>query len=491
MYKIMEILLFLTLICTIFCLSAFPVYSANQTALQKTFYNIFEKGIYDAYLASLQVFLKKELTTSPLVQEAIEVNQKKGITSFEQEGLQFISTLLHPPIFADSQAKSLFHQKWISSLRQLIHDKEALTTSSSSLAKEINSLINHLTIWMYTESDIWASVEKVLYHDTCLSKEQVDALYLANPVNFFNLIHEKFSKSTANQPQEESNSNLNDPVLYGDVPSYLFTLNNRKKTRVIRTPNVARDLIVNEKTGKPTAVQLNEEFKNYLLARKDKIHLYVNFMPRDVKTLEIEKLDEDAQLGNSILVITLAKSKKNDFYCQRGIYEASASAQEFKALFLQQFFKKEGEYYWSKKIDLFSWKQEVAKIIEATHSSFFQNKPHLDQLERQDFIDLSYIMLLNHLVDSIEPDMMNMTCKGSVDRGPSFYVLFYLHHQLIHGKMTANIYQRLYVDLFAPPIILNNRQAHGFRIERVQSTYNRLMDYYAESTARAVLSKRL
>ena len=109
----------------------------------------------------------------------------------------------------------------------------------------------------------------------------------------------------------------NDPILYGDMPSKIFTLNNPKKTTVIRTSNVARDVKINQETGKTEVAQLNEEFRNYLIASPKKIHFYVNLLERDMddlgKTALVEKLENDLLAGSSIAVITLVKKKSSNF----------------------------------------------------------------------------------------------------------------------------------------------------------------------------------
>ncbi len=474
------------IITTLFCFAILPFYihgnaisEIDQAPLEKIFFNIFEAGIYDSYLEQVQKFVANRLEKSPLIKASL--NSSEQLSGFENEGIMWIQDALNPS-FSDPYTKGLFHEYWILRLRSLIDQKDNTVNVNTPLAQEIAAFIDDFTIWMHTDADLNTPIEEFMYSMAGFNPADLEAIYTSYPSNFLTIIHEKFTTDSRFRKKDFEQFFLNNPIIYGDMPSYLFKLHNPKRTKVIRTPNVARDIHLDQNTGKPIKAHLNEEFRNYILARPEKVHLYINVMGREAgkysKTAEIEKMDQDPKMGSSIIVITMDKSKQTSFYYQKGAYTNRSSAKEFKESFLQNMFKENGDYYWSTKLNLPEWQDQVKQIVDNVHAELFDNQKKLSLHDRLNFIDITYIKIIEALVNQFEPDVMNIACKNTVDRGPSTYALLYVYDRLQAGKATTKIHRKIYVKLFSPPIAMHNRAAHDFRITRFQSTYNHLLKTY-------------
>ena len=121
------------------------------------------------------------------------------------------------------------------------------------------------------------------------------------------------------------------------------------------------------------------------------------------------------------------------------------------------------------------WRKKVLEIIDSIHANYFDQREELSVQERLDFIEISYVKFIEALVEKFNPDVMNITCKHSVDRGPSLYMLFYLHERLKAGASLQSELQNLYRLYFSPLIAFHNRAGHDYRIERFQAALNRML----------------
>lgn len=464
-----------------------PIASINEAQLQLVYINIFESGVYDSYLNQLKIFTQQEIQKNSLLEQALASIPEKS-TAFEQEGLKLINGILTAQS-SDTISKALYHGCMLKQLRFLINDKNNLPLTQPPLTHELVDFIDKLSVWMFTQPDLSKPAKKFMYTETGFDKEVVAKLFQEDQQNFVNNIHSIFANNPRFIWPEKLKGVFNDPALYGDMPSTLFHLNNAKKTKVIRTPNVARDLALNDRTGKTRVAHLNEEFKNYLLATPGKIHLYVNLLGRDEedegKVAKIEGLENDLLVGSKIIVVSLDKQKSSDFYFQKGDYEDLSDAHQFKQAFLSTLFQSDGSYYWSNKLDLTQWRTQLAEILEEVHRHHFDGKEELTQAERLDFVEIIYVKIVDALVEKFEPDVMNITCKQSVDRAPSLYMLYYLDHRLKTGATVEDEIQNLYWMYFSPPIAFHNRAGHNYRILRFQSALNKIIETHATQPLQA------
>ena len=174
----------------------------------------------------------------------------------------------------------------------------------------------------------------------------------------------------------------------------------------------------------------------------------------------IEHLEKQV---SHLRVVTL--DKNSSFYWQDD-EAADLPLSEFKSVYFHELIKENGPYYWSSHLDPAEWKGELQQILDETGTRYFSAESSLNQQERQDFIELSYIAILNHLVKKWEPPSINITCKHALDRGP-LSVLWMLEQGIGTSKEVAAL-------LLAPPLLVHNRPSHRYRIARLVSAAERM-----------------
>lgn len=229
------------------------------------------------------------------------------------------------------------------------------------------------------------------------------------------------------------NSRYDDSLMEGNLPFLQFVLPNG--TAVIRMAMPAVD----------GSRGIHPEFLAFV--RGQKKHLYVNLMKRHGLEGPLSRAIE--ALDGTIEVVTL--DKNSPFYWQEGDFPESADA--FKELFIMHM--SGSDFYWSTPI-------ELKPILEKVHLRYFQEKPKLSQKEREDFIELAYLEILDDLVASLNPESMNITCKQAMDRAPSLAVLWQCKLGLANKKEVAAL-------LLAPPLLVHNRPTHRSRLTRFTS----------------------
>lgn len=253
--------------------------------------------------------------------------------------------------------------------------------------------------------------------------------------DFFNYL--RISLKALNRSKQKTTLS-NDSYKEGNLPFWQFTFNGVKVIRmglpIIETPYL-QSLVF------PPSI--NPEFASFL--KTTKRHLYVNLMKRKGLegpcSLSLEKTP-------GLTVVTL--DKNSDFYWQKG--EFPEDAESFKAIFFKQMMDPKGAYFWPFDIAL-------EPIFDKVHADYFHNKLTFDTKERQDFIELAYLEILDFLVETLKPETMNITCQHAIDRAPSLSVLW----QFKHGLASENEVAAL---LFTPPLLMHNRSSHESRLER-------------------------
>lgn len=294
---------------------------------------------------------------------------------------------------------------------------------------------------MFTGADLTKDYQQFLFKYVPPFKEGDYFLYLKESLS---ALKKDFTKSKTTLSD--------DSYKEGNLTFLQFTLPN--KTQVIRmglpmieTPYLQSFIL---------APSLNPEFIAFV--RMQKRHLYVNLMKREgleaPYTFAIESLENSEP---SFAAVTL--DKNSDFYWQQGEFPKKSDA--FKKEFYKQMVDPKGSYYWSKHLKA-NWDTELKSILDKVHQNFFKQKPELSLEERQDFIELTYLEILDHLVAVLQPDSMNITCKHAIDRGPSLAVLW----QLKRGYADENEAAAL---LLAPPLLMHNRTGHESRLQRFVS----------------------
>lgn len=136
----------------------------------------------------------------------------------------------------------------------------------------------------------------------------------------------------------------------------------------------------------------------------------------NVRSRNLEKLSQDDEFKGVIDVFTL--DKNSAFYFQKGEHAHTDNADKFKEEFMEQLFGEETGFNIPERLKNDpATKEHVKTILENVHNHFFDGKPELDHKERENFIEISYLLLVDHFVHETGADYFNTSCKDCIDRG--------------------------------------------------------------------------
>jgi hypothetical protein len=403
--------------------------------------NVFSSGMYANYNHKLRFFLREH----PLYDRV----QKSPLSSFNSKTKDLIETIESPVGSLSEQREK--YETFVQQLREL-----AVKSYNHDLGeedKESNQLIEDLVTWVFIGVDLNNDLQEFLYANVEPPKGDLLS-YLSTTQSL--LYENKKFKGLKYELEAE------DGFLHGNLPSVYFTISDPGLTKVIRS---GRPLNHSLKFPWLTP-EITPEFLKYLQGNPG--HLYVNVLKRSgAEGKSSKKIEGLESQFPELYVITL--DKNSDFYVQDAKkYPGSMESEKFKNLFIEQMTSKKGNYYWSSRLDSESWKKELIEILDEVHQHYFFDKSQLDVSARKDFIELTYLEILDRLRDKWNPLSMNISCHQGMDRAPSLLVLWMLKKNQISDKEAAAL-------LLAPPLIIHNRPSHAPRIARFVSASKRLL----------------
>lgn len=348
--------------------------------------------------------------------------------------------VIEQPLGTPQEQRSV-HENFVRQLRKLItnHDDQ-------------NQFLQDLIQWIFLKADMKKTAQ--LYFYNLLQEPHADLSSTLQNLK----ASEEFSGSIHEANQE-------DQFLHGNLPFLLFTLPNKAETKVLRMGLPLDDF---PKYSWPwISPRFHPEFLEFL--KHQSSHLYVNLMKRKgVEAASTYALEELERTTPHLSLVTL--DKNSDFYWQADKnYPAEWESEQFKEFYYQKLTDGNGDFYWSVHLNREDWKKELKLILDGIHQKAFSNQPTLDQQERLNFIELSYLAILDQLVEMLQPASLNITCRQCMDRGPSLYVLWMFQKKLITDK-------ELIAYLLTPPLLIHNRPAHLSRINRMIALYKTTMD---------------
>ena len=307
--------------------------------------------------------------------------------------------------------------------------------------------------WIFLEARLTTPMETFLYRYLPPPQEDFFSYLQLNQ----DLLHRHPGfDGIAHESQKE------DLFFQGNLPSFISHVGEKKQTRLIRFGQPLTHPFFS--LCQYWSPALSSEFSLFLEHQPS--HFYVNLMKRRGKegamTQALERLEEEKP---RLYVITL--DKDSSFYWQReSSYPAEWESQSFKEAFLAHLCSPEGRYFWSKHLKSVEWRGTLARLIDQTHETYFRGNSRLNRRERQDLIELTYLAIIDHLVERWQPASMNMTCRQGMDRGPSLMVLWMMQKGLLEKPALA-------AWLLAPPLVTRNRSTHASRVERLLSAAER------------------
>ena len=443
--------------------------------------NIFYSSIYSNYqkqrqhyllthpLYHKQMNLKAEFTPS----NRISVSRERSDVGFGEEGIALAiaeernatSDLLTgnrkliegvnsadlKPLMEIIMASSLTpleqrenHQAFVTELRKLL--------ISPPEGKTSQQLVNDLVKWTYLKGNL-----QPLWNDFFNQKIfAISSGYEPLPT----LVQNTYLTVREN-PEFSGTKYLTkyeDQFLDGNLPSLIADIGSTRLIRMAQPTRFYRPLAwLQSPTVQPEALA-------FLQGQPS--HLYVNVMKRfgmeKAMSRAIESLEQKIK---RLYVVTL--DKNSSYYWQQGTYaQETLSPKEFKAQFLQELFS--GRYYWSKKLDRVAWEAELKKILNQVQTDYFHGLEALNSQDRQDFIELSYLKIVDRLVEKWQPASMNITCRQCIDRGPSLSTLWLYSKQIYTDSQITDL-------LLSPPVVIHNRPSFRERVNRFTSAAARLV----------------
>lgn len=379
--------------------------------------NEFSSHFYQEYHDQLNSFLNTHVGNDPAYQKLAEIVKKP---------------------LGDATEKSQIHEDFVNELRK------ALKQNPHS------PLLQDLIQWIYLKADLKNATQNYFYQHAEKPGPNIYS-YLMGTLSVLRK-DQKFDGSDHETIHE-------DQYLHGNFPSYLFTLPNSAGTKIIRMGHPLSSL-----SRIPWVTpSVYPEFLAFVQMQPS--HLYVNLMKRSGEEYSASKALERLEKENAnFALVTL--DKNSAFYTQKE-RSASMKSLEFKDLYFAHLTAKDGDFHWPMRLNQGNWQAQLKEILDKTHQRYFDEKTELNRQERLDFIELSYLAILDQLVEILQPNSMNITCRQCMDRGPAQYVLWMLQKNQVNEQELAAL-------LLAPPLLLHNRPSHPSRIERFISAAERM-----------------
>lgn len=329
--------------------------------------------------------------------------------------------------------------------------------------------IDRFTVGLFESVNMWDSLVR-LQNDRYTSENTYPGLM--TPFDLIAYTKEVYAL-TLNDPSlngcDKISKETNDQMRFGNFPYALFHLD---KTLVLRIPSITKEV--------SSQVEIVEEFAQYLhaLQRKNKKHLYVNLITQKYGKgisndpefrKQVERLEQIPELQGTIFTVTL--DKNSPFYFQSDEYEQMEDAEEFINTFAGQLFSTSNpKYYWPSSLDAKEWQNTCLDLLREIHTACYNGQATLTVEERKDFIHIAYIEIVKKLVKHLKVDSMNVSCVNTVDRGISLLSELYLDQLFQQGAMIAKEDAERFTSLvLIHPIVLRNRPAHIYRLDRILS----------------------
>lgn len=405
------------------------IYSPTQNSVVEC-HNLFASPIYANYNQQLKTFLQKH----PLYEKCRHVEE----TDFDKDLNSLINEIEKPKKHAHEWRAG--HEAFVKQLRKLAISSASRQHSDSQL------LFEEIIHWIFLRADLTSDMQNFLYrYVEPPEKDLTSYLQTAQQILHSNPL---FNGATHHSYYE-------DQYYQGNLPSIVPSTT----TKLIRMGHPLESSLPSFLwwISSPT---VTPEFLLFLQLQKS--HLYVNLMRRKgiegPKTNAIESLEKQVP---HLYVITL--DKNSSFYKQsKDHYPEQIPSQDFIHTFLNQMTAKNGNFFWSHHLNPLSWEKELETIVNHIYRQFFNHQQTLTRAERQDFIELTYLSILDHLIEKWHPSSTNISCRQGMDRGPSLLVLWMLQKQQLSHKAIAAL-------LLSPPLIIHNRGSFTSRIQRFVS----------------------
>lgn len=297
--------------------------------------------------------------------------------------------------------------------------------------------IKKVVRWIYLESDLFPCLFTAYFPFAKKTESLPDLV-----AHWQNLIKMKGFEGCRSTHQ--------DNFIMGNIPLFECEVDlDGFKTKFFRTPQV---FTFNDE-GKAC---FTPEYSAMLAALEENKEacFYINSMSLDPKVPAHEglfsaTLHEMEQLLPHLFATTVDRDSEH--------YETtSLSAMDYhKKIWLNYLFEKTFVRFTS-KMEEASWKKRVAVILDFVHLHYFENRDRIPQ--KKIFHELCYVYILLEQILLLKPNVCHVSCRVSVDRGPSLFALLYvlMQHRKNEAKGTR-FYEQLTAFLLGPALVFCNR----------------------------------
>ena len=268
--------------------------------------------------------------------------------------------------------------------------------------------------------------------------------------------------------------------------------------------------VQNLRLGSPTyernllcSADLVPEFTAFLEAYKaeNKQHLYINLQKRSPyifrrifpihnesrRCKALEKASQD--YGEVLFFISLPKDTQ--FYHQKGKFSVSKyeNVAYFREVFLQILCDGDQSSYYSPQIFQYtslSLKELFDKVFTFVWTCCFDQAPKLEDQERREFIEISYLFFIDYFIEHLPIHSFNISCRDSIDRGITSNALLLHWNNLMENKHYSQDFSRfLTAQTLFPALVVRYRSMRSKRFDLLIRCMERI-----EKHKEIILSKK-
>lgn len=260
-----------------------------------------------------------------------------------------------------------------------------------------------------------------------------------------------------------------DPLMHGSIPCEFqnICLGN-KCCSILKLPSPTTQELIFKASLAPEFVGLLDAYHH---SKEDKKHLFVNLQDRTdwsevARAHLLEKLPNQSEYVGEVDTITL--NKNSDFYHQSGAYEPISKAKDFFKQLVFNLHAKEAGFFFSPWVEKHLFGGFLEKLIKSVHKFFFEGKTELTVKERQNFIEITYQMLILKVMEVTKSNSMSFSCKDAIDIGGAQNTTFYGFMRLVaEQKLSERDRQKMQWLLFAEPMLSRDRVIQSGRFLRM------------------------
>ncbi|MCH9633688.1 MAG: hypothetical protein S4CHLAM7_04200 [Chlamydiae bacterium] len=267
-----------------------------------------------------------------------------------------------------------------------------------------------------------------------------------------------------------------DPAFYSVRTKISTYLLDKKKITVLRTGCPI--------TGKNYAPTIDPLFLSYLdvLKKEGKKHLYINNQNLMRSGSEkkasklLHKLAENQDYKDTFVCITLPYN--SSFYEQKNL--GREEAKQFLFSFINHIVNGEKGFLLPEKLTKdSSFLDFLNSKFNEIHHTYFQGASFFVQRERSQFIDIAYACIVEHLINQLDVDLVNWTCKHGIDRAMSALSVFDAYMRAQVGDLSLQ--DTLYYSYW-PALVYYHRPPDISRSVRALSAIEKIQEpFYASS----------